>query len=138
MGGVCLASPAETELYLGRWTITEDLIQQYLNAVGDTSPLYGGAGLAPPLALAAYALGALLQKLSLPPGTVHSLQELETQRAVQFGEELSGIASVARPKLRGNKQFVTISYSLRDQAGLEVQTGKSTVLVIGAGASDLA
>ena len=39
-----MTSLAETELYLGRWTITEDLIQQYLNAVGDTSPLYGEIG----------------------------------------------------------------------------------------------
>ena len=129
-----MVSPPKTELDLGRWTITEAVIREYLNAVGDPSRLYREARLAPPLALAAYALGALLQRLTLPPGTVHSLQEVKIQRAVQFGEELRGIASLGRPKLRGKKHFLTISYSLRDQAGLEVQTGKSTVLVTGASA----
>lgn len=124
-----MAAPPEKELDLGPWTVTEELAQQYLRAVGDTSPIYLEAGLAPPVALAAYTLGALLQQLTLPPGTIHSLQELETQRPVRFGDTISGVARLGRPKLRGEYQFMTISYTLANTSHQQVLTGKSTVLV---------
>lgn len=127
-----MASSPEAGLDLGRWTVTQEWVQQYLNAVGDPAPLYLEAGLAPPLALAAYALGALLRKLTLPPGAVHSLQELATLRPVRFGEEVSGIARLERPRLRGEMQFITASYTLLDCGGQQVLTGKSTVLVANA------
>jgi acyl dehydratase len=114
---------------LGCWSITEEGMQQYLNAVGDTLPIYQQAGLVPPLALAAYALGALLEKLALPAGTIHSLQELQVQRPVRFGEEISGTAYLERPRRRGEVQFITASYALLDRNGQKVLTGKSTVLV---------
>jgi acyl dehydratase len=127
--GIGLASSLETKMNLGSWTITQESVRQYLNAVGDTLPLYAETGLAPPLALAAYSLRALLQKLNLPPGAIHSLQELETLRVVRFGEEITGIAHLERPRSRREMQFITVRYTLLDRDGQKVLTGKSTVLV---------
>lgn len=124
-----MASPKEVEVDLGAWEITEERVKQYLDAVGDASPVYPQAGLVPPLALAAYALGALLQKLVLPPSTIHSLQGLETHQPVQFGDKITGIARLGSPKVRGGYGFITISYTLHDGADQKVLTGKSTVLV---------
>jgi len=83
-----LAVSAGSELDLGVWTVTEDKVRQYLNAVGDEQPAYFDLAMAPPLALSAWSLGALLDQLALPPGAIHSLQELETFRGVKFDEEI--------------------------------------------------
>jgi acyl dehydratase len=119
----------EAEITLGPWKVEKESVRQYLKAVGDTHLEYFESNLAPPLALAAYALGALLEKLALPPGAIHSLQEVEALGPVGMGEEISGIAQLERPRRRGNWQFTTASYTLQKANGQQVQTGKSTVLI---------
>ena len=118
----------ETDIDLGCWQLTEEKLRQYLAAVGDTPDLYLQHGLAPPLALSAYALGALLDKLNLPPGTIHSVQEMEVVAPVAIGQEISGRAVLERPRRRGGWQFITVTYTLHDGNGVPVQTGKTTVL----------
>ena len=122
----------ETDIELGVWHISEDRVRQYLDAVADQSQEYFHHSLVPPLALAAYALGSLLEKLSLPPGAIHSLQEIETVQPVAIGEEIRATARVERPRRRGNLEFITFSYCLDNSQGQQVQTGKTTVLVTGA------
>ena len=118
----------ETDIDLGCWPLTEEKLRQYLAAVGDTPDLYLQHGLAPPLALSAYALGALLSKLNLPPGTIHSTQEMEVVAPVAIGQEIRGRAALERPRRRGGWQFITVTYTLHDGSGVPVQTGKTTVL----------
>ena len=125
MSGIFLVN----EIELGCWGVTEEWIGEYLEAVGDSLPIYLQLGLAPSLALAARALEALLDRLDLPAGAIHSLQELQTRRAVGIGEEISGVARLRPARQRGGLQFITVDFILRNGAGDEVQTGKSTVLV---------
>jgi len=125
-----LAVSAGSELDLGVWTVTEDKVRQYLNAVGDEQPAYFDLSMAPPLALSAWSLGALLDQLALPPGAIHSLQELETFRGVKFDEEIHASAQVTKPRQRGNMKFLSVGYTLTDRGGEQVQCGKSTVLVV--------
>ncbi|HEU0020434.1 MAG TPA: hypothetical protein VFR55_01990 [Dehalococcoidia bacterium] len=118
----------ESAIQLGSWTVTEELARQYLAAVEDSQPAYFDHRLFPPLALSAYALGALLAKLALAPGAIHSLQEIATVRSVGFGDRITGVAQLERPRQRGGLEFITVSYILTNAAGAPVQTGKATVL----------
>lgn len=118
----------ETDIDLGPWQLTTEKLRQYLDAVGDAPELYLRHGLAPPLALSAYALAALLEKLNLPPGTIHSTQEMDVAAPVAIGQEISGRAVLERPRRRGGLQFITVTYTLHDGSGATVQTGKTTVL----------
>jgi acyl dehydratase len=122
-------TPPESEIQLGSWTVTEEWARQYLSAVGDGQQAYFDHRLVPPLALTAGALGALLDKLALAPGAIHSLQECATLRSVGFGERITGVAQVERPRQRGGLAFTVASYLLTNSAGAPVQTGKTTVLV---------
>ena len=115
---------------LGSWKVTEEWTQRYLRAVGDDRPEYSDSGLAPPLGLAAWALGSLLERLDLPPGAIHSLQELETLSPVRLGDQISATASIGRPKRRGDMGFIAAGYTMENEAGRPVVRGKSTVLVI--------
>ena len=119
----------DNQIDLGRWEVTNEWVRQYLEAVGDPLPHYMELGIVPPMAIGALVLGNLLEKLALPGGAIHSLQEVNTVRAVRLGEKLVGWASLERPRQRGNLQFITASYWVEDASGNEVQKGKSTVLV---------
>ena len=124
-----MARSVERGLALGPWAMTGERVQQYLKAVGDTSSLYFEARLAPPLALAAYAVGAFLEKLNLPPGTIHSIQEMETLAPISFGEVISGTLRVGRPKRLGERQFISATFALVNGKGQKVLIATSTVAV---------
>ena len=113
---------------LGTWALSEDAVRGYLNAVGDDLDVYMEAGLVPPLALCAWTLGAMLEKLSLPAGAIHSIQEMEAVAGVALGQVIRGEAAPERPRSRGGLRFTTVSYTLENESGDVVQRGKTTVL----------
>ena len=115
-------------LDLGECLVTEDRVRRYLDAVGDQHRVYFDHSLAPPVAMTAWALGAILEKLALPDGAIHSSQEVETRRGAKFPGAYRISADLSKPRQRGNLVFLTASYSLADAEGRVVQRGKSTVL----------
>ena len=119
----------ERELDLGSFTATQDSVDEYLLAVGDALPIYQDTGIAPPLYSAASALGALLRKLALPPGAIHSLQEVETLTPVRIGGEVKITALVEKPRRRAGLEFLTVVCSV-ESSGVLALKSKSTVLVL--------
>ena len=115
---------------LGSWELTEEFVHDYLSAVGDGLPVYDRHGLVPPVALAARALGSLLEQLDLPPGAIHSLQEVSALAPVAVGQVVTAKASVGEPKRRGGLEFITAAVCLNDKAGNDILSSKSTVLVV--------
>ena len=124
-----MLSETGKELDLGRWVVGREFVEDYLEAVEDSLSIYGQAGIVPPMALAARALGALLKELSLPPGTIHAGQELDCRREVILGESVSCNAKVSRPVRRGDWQFLSAEFTLYGSAHEALITGKSTVLI---------
>ena len=123
-----MPEPGE-KLELGRWIVGRELVDEYLNAVGDSSPIYANIGVAPPMALAARALGALITKLSLPPGTIHASQDLEFKRMVKLGEEVDCVATLSRPMRRGDWEFISAEFTLYGAGNEDVLSGRTAVLV---------
>ena len=134
-------SDQDQEIDLGDWAVTGELVREYTQAVGDSLPLYFQYRLAPPLALAAWVLGRLLNHLKLPSGAIHSLQEMEWARAVRFGETISASVQMSDPRRRGSLEFITAAYCIRSKSpdsghGQPIMTGKTTVLVPENGAGE--
>ena len=129
-------SAQDVEIDLGAWEITGESVRGYLQAVGDTLPIYFQRHLAPPLALSAWALGRILRHMDLPSGAIHSLQEMESLRAVGFGEMVSASVKISEPRRRGGLEFITAAFAVRAHSpetgrSQEVVNGKTTVLVPG-------
>ena len=118
----------DTAIDLGSWTVSEESVREYLDALGDDLDVYSETGLAPPLALCALALGAMLDRLSLPAGTIHSIQEMEAVVGVKIGDIVHGEAVPERARSRGGLRFMTVGYTLENEDGEVVQRGKTTVL----------
>ena len=120
----------DTAIDLGSWQITADAAREYLDAVGDDLLVYGDTGIAPPLMLTARVVGLLLDRLSLPDGAIHSLQDVETVGAPRIGITAATTARVDPPRERGGLRFLTVIYSVTDaDSGAELQRGRTTVLL---------
>ena len=119
---------AERNLDLGSIDASQDSVDDYLFSVGDSLPIYKETGLAPPLFLAASALGALLRELALSPGAIHSLQEVETLTPVAIGSEVKISALVEKPRRRAGLEFITVVCSVESDGAVAIKS-KSTVLV---------
>ncbi len=119
---------AERNLDLGSIDASQDSVDEYLLSVGDSLPIYKETGIAPPLFSAASALGALLRELALPPGAIHSLQEVETLTPVAIGSGVKVSALVEKPRRRAGLEFITVVCSVESAGALALKS-KSTVLV---------
>jgi len=98
-------------------------------AVEDTSCLYQDTKLVPPMAIAAYAMAALSQDISLPPGVIHVSQELEFISTVSVNDSLTSYAKVGRKQSRGKLHLLAISLDVLNQNQEAVLTGKTTFIL---------
>jgi hypothetical protein len=83
-----------------RFTVDAAQSRAYRDATGDRLDFYDSAGVAPPLAVAALALGALLGQVSLPDGTLHASEALTYAAAVPVGAELECRATLTQRSVR--------------------------------------
>ena len=127
----------DNAISLGSWEITSDAVREYLSAVGDNLPLYWDLHQAPPIMLAARVVALLLERLSLPDGAIHSLQDIESVDALRIGSTVSAVAKLDPARERAGMRFMTVNYTVGDDAsGLELMRGRTTVLLPAEPSSD--
>ena len=102
-----------------------------MSAVEESNPMFVQQGLAPPTALAAYALGCILREIALPPGAVHASQEVSFTGAVSSEETIVFNARVAQSAIRGGWRFLGFDFSGVNAQGKQVVEGRTTVIVPG-------
>lgn len=123
-------SQTTATINLGCWEITPAAVREYLAAVGDPLPIYRETQFAPPLLLAARVVGILLDRLSLPDGAIHSLQEVDTLAPAPVGARVSAAARVEPARERGGMRFLAVSYTVADAGnGRDLMRGRTTVLL---------
>ena len=99
----------------------------YRAAAGDSLALYEDASAVPPLAVAALALGALLEHVSLPPGTLHASESASFKAPVPAGAALECRAVLTQRSPRSG-WIVSVLDSDIVYNGSVVVTARSTVL----------
>ena len=110
--------------------LTRAYLDAYASATRDTSTVYDDAGLAPPLAVATRALGALLDEIELPPGSLHTGQEIEMRTGVPASAKLTLSGRVAQRSKRGGMIIAVLHFDVTVNDGAEpVLTGRTTVIM---------
>lgn len=99
----------------------------YRVAAGDALPVYDAEGLVPPLAVAALALGALLESVSLPGGTLHASEALSFRGAVPVDAALECRATLSQRSQRAG-WIVSVLDSDISLDGATAVTARATVL----------
>lgn len=115
------------------FVVSAEDVARYLDAVGDGNAVYAERGLAPPLAVAAHGLGALLEAIKLPGGSLHSNQEVEWRAGVEAGTfRLTG--RIAQRSERAGMIISVIEFEVSPEGSDEpAVTGRTTVVVQAAG-----
>lgn len=107
-------------------------VERYLLAVGDQSGLFAGEGqeaLSPPMAVAAQSLRGVVKDLGIPPGSLHTGQEVQFRGSVRVGETLRCLATISRNSVRGEWRFIDVQLAVDDGKGRRVMTGKSSIVL---------
>ena len=112
-------------------TLDADSIAAYVDAVSDSSrpTSADGAPLAPPMAIAALALSAVINALQIPGGTIHAGQELEFGKAMPVGATVTCAATLAQNSMRRGWRFLVVNLTAADGDGNAVMSGKSTIML---------
>ena len=100
-------------------------VADYLKAVEENNSLYENTGLVPPMAVAALSLKALIDSISMPPGTIHVSQEFEFTANVKTGDVLTSRARVSRVQERGKLHLMNVDTSVLNQENKPVLAGKT-------------
>lgn len=112
-------------------TLDSDSIAAYVDAVSDSSrpASADGAPLAPPMAIAALALSAVINALQIPGGAIHAGQELDFRKAMPVGATLACTATLAQNSMRRGWRFFVVNLMAADCDGNAVMSGKSTIML---------
>lgn len=107
-------------------------LERYLAAVEDANAIYGERDLAPPLAVAARALGVLLETLELPAGTLHTGQEIDVHGGIAPDVRLTLSGRIAQRSERAGMVITVIEFQVApDGSNAPALTGRTTVLFPG-------
>ena len=109
------------------FSIDAEQARAYGAACGDALELYDVAGVVPPLAVAALALGALLDQVSLPPGTLHAAESLSFKAPVPRDSALEYRATLAQRSQRSG-WIVSVLDTQISHNGAVAVTARATVL----------
>ncbi len=104
-------------------------VEKYIDAVGETSPLYKDTGLVPPMSVAARAMLALSQGISLPSGAVHVSQELEFIGTAGIGETIISRSKISRNQNRGKFHMLTVDLTVYNKDNKLVLAGKTSFIL---------
>ncbi len=114
--------PAGRRFKTLEYPITRDLVQKFMETVGDRHPLYQ-KGLAPPGLAAIYARLSYLQDHTMPSGGVLAKQEFEFQNPIKIGDTLKVQARVIESLLdEKERKRVNFLIEAQDQKGMLVST----------------
>ena len=108
------------------------LVSDYVEAVQDDSGLIlddSGAELVPAMAVAALSMRGVAEDLRIPGGTLHVGQEFEFSGAVELGDSVDCVATLAQNSVRGDWRFLVVDCRVTDGSDAQVMKGKSTIMI---------
>ena len=111
------------------YRLDSSTVATYLKAVEESSSLYQGTELVPPMAVAAYAMAALSENISLPSGTIHVSQEIEFKDTVSTKDTITCRAKVRRKQVRGRLHLLTVDLDVFNQNQKAVLAGKTSFIL---------
>jgi hypothetical protein len=126
-------APTLTELSAGhsfetiRFSIDAERARAYVAATGDANAIYEQEGFVPPLAVAAVALGYLLELVSLPSGSLHLSESLDYREPVPAGAALECKAALVQRSQRAGMIVSVLDTEVLHE-GRTALTARATVM----------
>lgn len=109
------------------YTLDEDTILKYSQAVGESSPIFtdpkkaGNEGYkalaAPPTTAAIYALKGFLGEVDMPGGSLHATQEFDFVHPAVAGDVLTTTSKVLKKYVSNGRKHAVIEAVTKNQSG---------------------
>ncbi len=115
-------------------TVSQEAADVYLLAVGDAEALYAEHQVTPPMAIAALAMAAAMRAVELPPGAVHTGQELTFVRPVMPSTQFHCSARVGQNSVRRGTRFLTLQIQVTAD-GHSTVVGQASIAIPEEGAA---
>jgi acyl dehydratase len=104
-------------------------VGKYLDAVDGEKSIYEKGNIVPPMSIAALAMTAMAEGLSMPPGAVHVSQDIQFLNTVGIDDELTSYARVNRVVKRGKIHMLSIGINVVDTKNNSVLTGETSFIL---------
>ena len=102
---------------------------KYLDAVDGDKSLYEKDNIVPPMSIAALAMTAMAEGLSMPPGAVHVSQDIQFLGTVRFDEELTSFTRVNRIVKRGKIHMLSIGINVINDKNISVLAAETSFIL---------
>ncbi len=102
---------------------------KYLDAVDGSKGIYGKNNTVPPMAIAALAMTAMAEGLSMPPGAIHVSQDIQFLNPVIINENLTSYARVNRVVKRGKIHMLNIGVNVVNERNISVLAGETSFIL---------
>jgi acyl dehydratase len=106
------------------YTLDAPMVSAYLAATREPNALFLGENLAPPMAVAAFAMAAQMQGVTFPSGTVHVSQEFDFLNLVKIGDTITCYSTISRKHFRGGLYIMATDLTVLNQKQEKVLTGR--------------
>jgi acyl dehydratase len=109
--------------------IDRNSMDKYLDAVDGDKSLYEKDNIVPPMSIAALAMTAMAEGLSMPPGAVHVSQDIQFLGTVRIDEELTSLARVNRIVNRGKIHMLSIGINVINEKNISVLAAETSFIL---------
>lgn len=104
-------------------------VDKYLDAVDGNKDIYEKNNIVPPMSIAALAMTAMAEGLSMPPGAIHVSQDIRFLNPVGINENLTSCARVNRVVKRGKLHMLSIGINVVDDKNISVLEGETSFIL---------
>ena len=111
------------------FSIDAESVDKYLNAVDGNKGIYEKNKTVPPMSVAALAMTAMAEGLSMPPGAVHVSQDIQFLSPVNINENLISYARVNRIVKRGKLHMLSIGINVVKDKNISVLGGETSFIL---------
>jgi len=111
------------------FSIDAESVEKYLNAIDGSKGIYEKNMTVPPMSIAALAMTAMAEGLSMPPGAIHVSQEITFCNPVRINENLTSHARVNRIIRRGKLHVLSIGIKVVNDKNVSVLQGETSFIL---------
>jgi acyl dehydratase len=111
------------------FSIDDVAATKYLDAVDGSKGIYEKNNTVPPMSIAALAMTAMAEGLSMPPGAIHVSQDIQFLNPVIINENLTSYARVNRVVKRGKIHMLNIGVNVVNERNISVLAGETSFIL---------
>ena len=111
------------------FSIDDKSVDKYLNAVDGSKDVYEKNRTVPPMSIAALAMTAMAEGLSMPPGAIHVSQAITFANSVRIDENLTSYARVNRIVKRGKLHMLSIGIAVVNDNNTSVLEAETSFIL---------